>query len=268
MSLPPRSQAAGISYRTGASGRDIPVICLHGIGGDDTSFADQIDQLGDRQVIAWNMPGYGGSDAMAEMSFATLAQSVITMMDAMNIDQAHLVGQSIGGMIAQETAIRYPDRIGSLVLIATVPAFGGRDDSFKNAFLEARLAPLNNGGTMQDVARDAIPAIMHSDTDPAISQMAIDAMTAIPQAAYRQVLATLVEFNRRDDQHLLTLPCCLIAGGQDTNSPARVMDKMAKGLPDATFHIIDKAGHLVNTEAPSDVNSIMTQFFDARRPKN
>ncbi|MDA7599655.1 alpha/beta fold hydrolase, partial [Alphaproteobacteria bacterium] len=65
------------------------------------------------------------------MDFAVLSDALIVFMDALGIVRAHLAGQSIGGMIAQETAIRYPDRIASLVLIATVPAFGGRDDSFK-----------------------------------------------------------------------------------------------------------------------------------------
>lgn len=266
MSLPARIQNSGISYRAGMPGSDIPVICLHGIGGDDTSFAEQIDALGDRQVISWNMPGYGDSEPLSDMSFATLSLTVIKLMDSMGITHAHLVGQSIGGMIAQETAIRFPHRVSSLVLIATVPAFGGRDDSFKDAFLAARLAALDAGGTMQDVAQGAIPSIMNEDVDPTILKLAIAAMAAIPETAYRQVLETLVEFNRRDDQRLLTMPCCLIAGEQDTNSPARVMEKMAQGLPDATFHIIDKVGHLVNTEAPNEVNRIMTRFFDARRP--
>ena len=268
MPLPARLKAAGISYRTGSPGAGIPVICLHGIGGDDTSFADQIDQLGERQIISWNMPGYAASDQLSVMDFSTLANAVIALMDALDIKTAHLAGQSIGGMIAQEIAIRYPDRVSSLVLIATVPSFGGRDDSFKEAFLEARLAPLDAGGTMRDLALEAIPGIMNDDVDQAILQMAIEAMAHIPPAAYRQVLAALVTFNRRDDQHLLTQPCCLIAGEQDNNSPARVMEKMASGLSDATFHIIDKAGHLVNTEAPYAVNGIIKGFLDDREPKS
>ena len=268
MALPARSKAAGISYRSGPAGSGIPVICLHGIGGDDTSFADQLDALGDRQVIAWNMPGYGGSDPVAVMNFEMLAQSIIGLMDALGIAVAHLAGQSIGGMIAQEAAIRHPDRIASLVLIATVPAFGGKDERFKDEFLAARLAPLDNGGTMQALAADAIPSIMNSGVDAKIMQTAVTAMANIPAAAYRQVLATLITFNRRNDQHLLTLPCCLIAGETDSNSPARVMQKMATGLPDATFHVIEMAGHLVNTETPDAVNRIMADFFDAQMPRD
>jgi 3-oxoadipate enol-lactonase len=259
-----RQIAGGISYRASIAGDTdgLPVICLHGIGGDDTSFADQLDNLGARSVYAWNMPGYAGSAVMKSMDFAALSDALIGFMDALGIARAHLAGQSIGGMIAQETAIRYPGRIASLVLIATVPAFGGRDDSFKQAFLHARLAPLEAGGDMRDVANDAIPAITGPNCDAAMQASAIEAMAAIDQNAYRQVLATLVTFNRRDDQNLLTLPCCLIAGSLDDNAPARVMEKMANNLPNASFHIIDHAGHLVNTESPNQVNAIVTAFLD------
>ena len=80
--------------------------------------------------------------------------------------------------------------------------------------------------------------------------------------AYRQVLKCLVTFNRRADQHQLTMPCCLIAGDLDDNSPARVMRKMAEKLPNAEFHIIESAGHLVNSEKPDLVNSVLCDFFD------
>ena len=269
MDLPARKFAAGIAYRDhdGTSGSDHDavqpaVICLHGIGGDDTSFADQFGELGTRRVIAWNMPGYAGSSMMREMDFPGLAGAVTRLMDALQIDNAHIVGQSIGGMIAQEVAIQSPERVASLGLIATVPAFGGRDDSFKTAFLKARLAPLDAGQTMADIAADAMAIIMGPAAPESARQAANRAMAAIDPDAYRQVLSCLVTFNRRAEQHLLTMPCCLIAGALDDNSPARTMEKMAEQLPDAAFHIIENAGHMVNAEKPEEVNAILTAFFN------
>ena len=138
-----------------------PLICLHGIGGDATSFMPQLHGLpGRRRTLSWNMPGYGPSAPMAEMSFASLCDRLCAALDALGIDRVVIAGQSIGGMIAQEMAIRHPHRIAGLVLIATVPAFGGRDDSFRDSFLAARLAPLDKGASMADLAAEAIPAVM------------------------------------------------------------------------------------------------------------
>ena len=257
-----------IAYRESEStATAMPVICLHGIGGDDTSFVDQMGGpflagLGDRRVIAWNMPGYAQSSPMKNMNFANLATMVAELMDTLKIKHAHLVGQSIGGMIAQEVAIQTPDRVAGLSLIATVPAFGGLDETFKTVFLKTRLDPLDAGATMAELAQEAIPEIMGPHASRRSRQMAVDAMASIDPVAYRQVLKCLVTFNRRADQHQLTMPCCLIAGDLDDNSPARVMRKMAEKLPNAEFHIIESAGHLVNSEKPDLVNSVLCDFFD------
>ena len=255
-------RVAGLNiWQSGADMVGPPVLCLHGIGGDRTSFADQLGQLGGRRVIAWNMPGYGGSDPLMQMDFAALSGAVVALLDALGIATVHLVGQSIGGMIAQEVAIRSSDRVASLGLIATTPAFGGRDDSFRQAFVAARLGPLDAGADMAMLAQQAIPAIIGPAASAEMRQLAIAAMGRIDETAFRQVVSCLVTFNRRADQHRISQPCCLIAGAHDTNSPARVMAKMADGLANATFHIVDQAGHLVNSECSETVNAILTAFF-------
>ena len=263
------NKVAGLNIRqSGVEEPGIPVLCLHGIGGDHTSFADQLAQLGERRVIAWNMPGYGGSDPMVQMDFAALSGAVIALLDELGIEDVHLVGQSIGGMIAQEVAIRVPTRVASLGLIATTSAFGGRDDSFKQAFVTARLGPLDAGVDMATMAEQAIPAIIGPSASADMRQIAVDAMGRIDETAFRQVISCLVTFNRRADQHRITQPCCLIAGSHDASSPARIMAKMADGLANATFHIVDQAGHLVNSEYPDIVNAMLTDFFDRVETKN
>ena len=255
-------KAAGITFcQAGCEFKKLPVICLHGIGGNYTSFDKQISELGQRRVISWNMPGYYGSEALEEMTFLTLAKSVIKLMDNLGINQAHILGQSIGGMIAQEVALLAPNRVSSLGLIATTSAFGGKDDSFKNTFVAARLQPLNNGATMQQLAQKAIPSIMGPTATSSMKVAAIRAMSGIDEAAFRQVVNCLVTFNRLNDQHRITHPCFLIAGSHDTNSPPRIMERMAKKLPDATIKIIKNTGHLVNSEAPNEVNQLLTSFY-------
>ena len=239
-----RVSAGDISFlASGAmTGRSrLPLVCLHGIGGDAGSFGPQLRGLAARRrILSWDMPGYGASAPLAKMDFAILCDRLCAALDVLEIERAVIAGQSIGGMIAQEMAIRHPQRVAGLVLIATVPAFGGRDDSFKQDFL----------------------SILGASADKAVRREAIAAMAAIPEPAYRQVLQTLVTFNRRGDQHRLTCPCCLIAGGEDDNSPARVMAKMAGGLAHATFHIVETAGHLVNSEAGVECNAIIDRFLD------
>lgn len=252
--------AAGIEYVEAGSG-DVPILCLHGIGGDTGSFAPQLDGLSDHhRVIAWNMPGYRGSPP-AELSFANLAAVLIALLDALGIARAHLCGQSIGGMVAIETAHRFPDRVASLALIGTTAAFGGRDESFKDAFIAARLDPLDQGMTLPDLAARFVPEITGPVASPAAQEAAITSMAAVPEATYRAIIRCLVTFNRRTEIAALPQPACLIAGDHDQMAPPKTMARMAETLPDAAFHVVEGAGHLINLEAPDTTNDILRAFY-------
>jgi len=241
---------------------EIPIVCLHGIGGNTASFAPQLADLSDAfRVVALNLPGYGQSPMLSVTTFAALADAVVGMLDDLGADRAHLCGQSIGGMIALEVAARDPDRVASLGLIATTSAFGGRDDSFKEAFVAARLAPLDQGRTLPELAEAFVPEIVgRVATDSAIAS-AIASMSAVPEATYRAIIACLVTFDRRASLADLAMPTCLIAGSADQNAPAKTMARMAEKIPGAEYHEIEGAGHLVNLEAPDATNRILRTFY-------
>jgi len=281
--------AAGIEYD--AVGDGPAVVCLHGIGGGIESFRAQMagiappsaspllgalppnprgtyeeKKLGSGlvgyRVISWNMPGYGASVA-AEWppSFESLSVALAVFIEALDLGMVHLVGQSIGGMLALEHAVRRPDQVATLSLIGTTPSFGGRDESFREAFLKARLAPLEAGIGMAEMAAQAAPNIVGPGALAAVIADVAAPMAAVPEATWRGILECLVRFNRRDDLGAVHVPCCLIAGGFDQNAPARTMEKMAARLAHAEYHLIERAGHMINQEAPAETNDILLNFL-------
>lgn len=254
-------KAAGLAYE--ARGQSGPVVvCLHGIGGNASSFAPQLEGLAEAcQIISVSLPGYGGSDVITPVSFHALADAVLSFLDAMQLDSAHLCGHSIGGMIAIETACHAPARVNSLALIGTTSAFGGRDDSFKDAFVADRLKPLDEGLTLADLAPRFVSEITGKSATTAVTNAAAETMAAVPEATYRDIIRCLVTFNRRDDLNTVALPACLIAGGEDQNAPSRTMKRMADGMPNAEFHEITGAGHLINLEASDETNRILSAFY-------
>ena len=238
------------------------VVCLHGIGGDDASFLPQLKGLSDEfRVVAWNMPGYRESAPLTAVTFANWAESLQQLVVALVDGPVHIIGQSIGGMIAQDFYHRFPDLVSSLLLVATTTAFGGKDDSFKNAFLDTRLKPLDQGKSMREIATEAMPSIVGKDTDDAIVESAINSMAAINPEAYRDVVRCLVTFNRRSEWAFIGCPVCLVAGSQDSNAPAATMHKMASKLTQAACHEIPGAGHLVNLEKGDEFNAIAKRFL-------
>lgn len=239
-----------------------PLVCLHGIGGDDRGFAAQLAGLSDAcRVIAWNMPGYRTSAPLPALTFPGLVAALTDFLDLMALPRVTLIGHSIGGMLAQEAALTSPDRIDRLVLIGTTPAFGGRDPSFAQAFLKARLAPLDAGQTMADMAAEAAPHLTGPGATPAIHAAVAQTIADTPEPVWRAILTCLTTFNRRADLPRITQPCLLISGGHDANAPPKTMARMAEILPNATHINMASAGHMIQIEAPDQVNTAIRQFL-------
>ena len=240
-----------------------PVICLHGIGGDSKSFEPQLLGLsGKHRVIAWNMPGYQSSKPLEKVTFEELSNSLKSFLDNLQIYEASLLGQSIGGMVAQDFFFRYPEKVKSLTLIATTSAFGGRDERFKKKFLDLRLKPLSLGKKMSELAEQFVPEILGNSYSDQVLENAINSMSKIPIKTYKDIISCLVSFNRYRDFEKIDIPCCLIAGREDMNSPFKTMEKMSFKLKNAEFHCIKDAGHLVNLEAPDKTNKIILKFLE------
>lgn len=254
-------EVCGITYQDYGNS-EIPIIFLHGIGGNSDSFKPQLEKLsGAHRVISLNLPGYGSSESLSSLSFKNFADKLVEFMEALHLSKVHLCGQSIGGMIALETTIRNPNCVKSLTLIATTSAFGGKDKTFQDEFIKARLKPLDMGMTLEELAVKFIPEIMGSGATDAVKQEAIKSMSDVSATTYRDIIQCLVTFNRRNDMKNLGLPCCLIAGEEDTNAPPKTMKKMAEVIPHAEYHQIPGAGHLTNLEDGKSTNKILSNFY-------
>ena len=187
---------AGIDHI--AAGDGPPVIFLHGIGGEAAAYAPLLGRLPGYRGIAWNMPGYGASERGAwPPSFAGLSLALAGFIGALGAPRVHLAGHSIGGMLALEHAARRPEQVASLTLIGTTPAFGGRDESFRRAFLEARLGPLDAGQDMAAMAAQSAPELVGPDCDGAVIGAVAGAMARVPETTWRGILECLVTFDRR-----------------------------------------------------------------------
>ena len=256
-------KVCGIEFEEKGKGYP-PIICLHGIGGDSNSFFPQLEGLSANfRIISWNMPGYRNSDFIENLTFEILSKCLFDFIQALDIKKCHLIGQSIGGMIAQEFSLRYPDIIESLVLIATTSAFGGKTSDFKKKFMHARLYPLDQGKKMSELAESTIPKIVGSKVDKKTIKIATKSMSNIPEKTFREILKCLVTFDRYDEINKLSIPCCLLAGQNDNNAPAKTMEKMSKKIKYSKFYEFDNVGHLVNIEEPKKTNKIILNFINS-----
>jgi 3-oxoadipate enol-lactonase len=240
------------------------LLYLHGIGGDRTSFDGQIGARPPAfRHLAWDMPGYGDSASLTEMTFPALARAAVRLLDEVGAARAHIVGHSFGGMVAQEVACAFPDRVASLALYATSAAFGGPGGDFQRRFLDARLAPLDRGLGPADFAQDLVAGMVGKDPDAAGVAAAVATMARVPAETYRAALHCLVGFDRRADLAAIRAPTLLIAGARDVVAPAEVMARMARRIEGARLATIDGAGHLAHLERPVEFNAVLSDFLES-----
>jgi len=245
-------------------GRGDVVLFLHGVGGGAQSWYPQINSFALKyQAAAWNMPGYGKSILSGGMSFPSLAAALLALLDDRSWAKVHLVGHSMGGMVAQEFALDHQDRLHSLTLSATSPAFGRPDGDFQKKFIDARLAPLAAGGTMADLARELVETMMSDEADPNGRQLAYDCMANVPENTYRAAVECIVSFEQRANLPNIRVPTLVLAGETDTNAPAPMMEKMAAKIPGARFVCLPELGHLANLEDPLAFDAALSAFLES-----
>ena len=237
------------------------VALVHGIGG--AMWGPTMPALEGRDVRAWPLPGYAGSAMLPETTFPALAEALRDALDTRGAGRAVVLGHSIGGMVAQEFALAFPERVAGLVLYATTPAFGGRDPGFAQAFLAERLAPLDRGESMAVMAPRAVASMLGAEPDPGALPTAVAAMAEVPEAAYRATMACLTTFDRRAGLAKIAVPTLLVAGEVDPLAPARTMERMAEAIRGARLVVVPGAGHLVHLERPAAFNAEVRGFVEA-----
>jgi pimeloyl-ACP methyl ester carboxylesterase len=259
--------SSSVPHHIEAGGGGKAIVFLHGLGGNCHSFDAQLAYFAGRgwRAVSWDMPGYGKSTLGGEMTWESLAEAAIRLFDKLGLDSTVVLGHSMGGMVAQEIALRHPERVRGLILSATSDVFGSADGKFQEEFLAKRLAPLDAGKTPADFAPETVPAMFADHPDPQAIRAAIASNAAISSESYRAALNCLVTFNRRDELSKIGCPTLLLAGEKDTVMPAKGMRSMFKRLKHPVYRELLGVGHLGNLERPDAYNAKVSQFlFETR----
>ncbi len=244
-----------------SSGAGPPVVFLHGLGGNRHAFDAQLAALADRyRCIAWDVPGYGGSAPLQEMTFATLSGSLNNLLDHLGIEPYAVVGHSLGGMVAQSWLAR-GGGCEKLVLAQTSARFGKPGSDWNRDFLAARLQPLNNGQTPADFALELITGMFHNRNRHDAIQLGVGTMAPLPAAVYRQAIECLVTFDASSGLEQIRPRTLCLAAEHDNTAPAKTMQQMAARIPNAEFQCLPGTGHLAYIEAADAFSGAIDRFI-------
>lgn len=247
------------------SGHGDPLVLISGFGGDHLSWGFQLSAFNARhRVVAFDNRGSGRSSA-PEGDYTTrlMADDTIALMDKLGIESAHVLGVSLGGMIAQEVALNHPDRVRSLQLHCTA----ARPDRYMLALLEnLRMARrvLGIEGAQRAMALWLFSPATFNERPEFVEMLLHAARTqAYPQSdvgfvGHGDAVASHDALDRLGD---IVCPTLIAVGDDDQLAPARFSRELARAIPHAEFHTVPGAGHVYFWEKPAEFNQLCLSFL-------
>ncbi len=245
---------------------DTPVaVLLHGLGGSRIGWEPQLAALSTtHRVIAWEAPGYGGSDPVASCTFDAYVDALAGFLDIVSPDApVDLVGMSFGGMIAQYAAARFPQRIRTLTLLCTSPKFG-LDGTDPDEWRAHRLSGLEAAGSPSAVAPAILASLVGAGNEHVLPE-AIVAMDRVPLRGLLDSLRTIVTHDSRSILPTIEIPTLVLVGSIDEETPPAYGQAIVDLMPNARLCVIDDAGHLLNLEAAEAVSMEIAGHWQEER---
>ena len=216
------------------------------------------------RVITFDHRGIGRSESlMPAYTTEAMADDAASILDELGLDAAHVYGISLGGMIAQQLALRHPERIRSLVLGATQP--GGRRavraDAEVMAFFRQRSHMDKEEAAWASVEFNYGPRCRAEHADRIAEDIERRLEQPFNAQAYRAQLFAAAMHNCYGRLDRIEVPTFVVHGAHDRVIPAANAHLMAERLPDCRLTVLEDSGHLYPTEAP-EVDEAIGDFFD------
>jgi 3-oxoadipate enol-lactonase len=243
----------GYSERGGGQ----PIVFLHGVGSDRSVWDRQLVHFGRKwRAVALDYPGYGDSDRpVGTLDRSAIAGYVLGALDALEVATAHLVGLSMGGVIALELALRWPQRIRSLVL---ADSFAWHPDA--DAIM-ARVRSALASMTMREFAEARVGVLLAPGAPEELRREVVATMSRIDKRAYAWASAAVWTPDYRSDLAKIGTPTLVLVGEHDQPTPPALAEALAAGIRGARLAVIPAAGHLSNIDNPTAFNQAIENFL-------
>jgi pimeloyl-ACP methyl ester carboxylesterase len=250
-------------------GRGEPLVLIMGLGASTNGWDMQIPTFSrEFQVVAFDNRGSGRSDKPASRyTMRLFADDTAGLIEALGIASAHVYGQSMGGLIAQELALSYPERVRTLTLGST--SCGGQQAIPALPEHVTLMAALNTLSA-EEAAEEGLP-LMYSEDFIArkrrelIARALAEAELRPPLDAFVRQVQAAVRHEAYDRLPQIRCPTLIISGSEDKIVPAENSRILAERIPDAELVVLPKAGHGYLVECAEESNAIVLDFLRRHR---
>ncbi len=243
--------------------RGAPVVLVHGLGCNWTLWVKQLAWLVPyRRVIAIDARGSGQSRPAAPgWSTRDMAADLRAVVEDAKLVDPVVVGLSMGGTIALQYALDYPDALSHLV-VADAPA--GIPEAYQQQ--QQQELQLINTVSVSETARRRMAQAFSVTGNQRLEQWMVAMIEAMATDNYRSQANATFAFNVWDRLHEITVPTTVVSGALDTIVPVSSALAMQQALPHATLRVIEGCGHFVNLEAPDAFHAVLAEALGLPTP--
>jgi 3-oxoadipate enol-lactonase len=248
------------------SGDGEPLLLIMGLGYPSCAWYRTRPVLEKRyRTIAFDNRGVGRSEMPAgPYPIALMASDAAAVLDAAGVDSSHIFGTSMGGMIAQEFALQYPQRVRSMILGCTAPG-GPRAVRAEPAAMQMLMARANM--TREQAERAAQPFIYHPSTPQNLIEEDLEIRWPwLPHPdAYMAQLQGILAWEAYSRLSQINAPTLVIHGESDRLVPAGNGKLIAETIPGAKLVILSNASHIFTTDQPEAAHRAIQNFLASLR---
>lgn len=265
-----RTRAGRIS--TLSAGEGDPVVCIHGLGATKVSFLPTVAALGDQwNMIALDLPGFGDSVKPLNAAYNAeyFADVVIALLDSMGFERAHLIGNSLGGRVAIEVGLRYPERVNRIALLC--PALAWLRDRRWRWLLQAPLPMLGliqpaPRAISEPLVRSLVPGGSSGWSAAGVDEFLRSYLTPRGRVAFYEAARNIYLDEPHGQTGLWTRlggmepPTLFVWGRRDRLVPIGFRRHVERALPSGRHLELD-CGHVPQLEAPEQTHRAIREFF-------
>ncbi len=254
-----------IYYETHGDG--FPLILIRGLSSDVYRWPPNfIAELSKHlKIILFDNRGAGRTDKpVIEYSIEMMADDTTGLMKVLNIEKAHILGYSMGGHIAQEIALKYPEKVKKLILCST--GCGGPNGIPASEEVRTALAINREGLSDEELVRNwiifyFIESFIRDKPDEVDEYVRRSLLAPIPSHSYRRQLKAINKFNSYKRLKNIRTPTLILSGKEDILVPHENSILLAENMPGAKLVLLDNLGHGLFTPKPLLLAKAIIEFL-------
>ena len=263
----PIAKLKDISIYYEVYGKGVPLLLIGGLGSDSASWFAVVNDFSKYfQTIVFDNRGCGRSDSPNEAySVSSMAEDTIKLLDFLKINKTHIIGHSMGGYIAQELAIKYPERVDKLILASSAPISSKRN----NIFFKDIYNQIEREGRCEHLIRRwtfwlFTPKLFE---DSKFMDMFITNSMKYPYSqkpeGFKNQVEAIISFDARDKIKNIKAKTLILEGKYDILITPEEAEILAQSIRGSTYQLLDGVAHCIQIENPKLFTDTALRFLNS-----